>query len=206
MNYQTIIVPYRNRPQHLTAFLAHMRAYIPSISPTIPDINICIVEQSDVRLFNRARLLNIGALECPSAYYIMHDIDMLPIDCHYTPSMHAEIIQFAASKIQLKDYLGGVTMFSHPVFWKSGGYNNDYFHRAEDNEMMFNLKQLRIPVLNEFYQFKQLQHKRDPNEFNAALWDKAQQKRSKQNQLLCCAYNIIHKSVDGNVMYLKVDF
>lgn len=199
MNYRTIVVPYRDREDHLNKFLTHMRNHV-------PDIHICVVKQCNELRFNRGRLLNIGALECPSAFYIMHDVDMLPIDCKYEPSMHAEIIQFASSKIQLQDYLGGVTMFSHPVFWKSGGYHNNYFHRAEDNEMMFNLKRLRIPVLNEFYKFTQLPHKRCKQEFNASLWYKAQENRSQQNQLLCCEYKLVTKTVMGNITQLSVEF
>jgi hypothetical protein len=197
MAYQIIIVPYRDRQEHLDKFLSWMQKHLPNML-------ICIVEQSDLKPFNRAKLLNIGALECPSQYYIMHDVDMLPIDCMYKPSPYAEVMQFTASKIQLKDYLGGVTMFSHPVFYKAGGYNNEYFHRAEDNEMRFNLKRLRIPVLEEHHEFINLPHVRKSQEFVAALWHKAQQKRSQQDQLYSCVYKILAKNNYGNITHLKV--
>lgn len=198
MNLKTIIVPYRNRPGHLEEFMQHMQQ-------RMPHMPICIVEQrEDDKPFNRAKLLNIGAIEFPSMWYIMHDVDMLPLFDHYDASPFAEVIQFASSKIQLRDYLGGVTMFTHPILHKIGGYNNEYFHRAEDNEMMFNVKRLRIPVLNDFKPYKQLPHKRTTNEFDAALWDKAQEKRSEQNQLAHCAYKILNKDIIGNVTHLVV--
>lgn len=194
---QIIIVPYRGREHHLDTFLNYMDHHL-------PDMPICIVEQAGYKPFNRAKLLNIGAIQNPTTYYIMHDVDMLPIDCKYEPSPNAEVVQFAGSKIQLKDYLGGVTMFTHNVFYKVGGYNNDYFHRAEDNEMRFNLKRMRIPVLEEHYEFKQLPHKRNKQEFNAALWYKAQQERSHQDQLYSCVYTILSKDIAGRIVHLKV--
>lgn len=192
-----IIVPYRDRQSHLEQFINHMTWHLPNMP-------ICIVEQGDTKKFNRAKLLNIGALEYPTQYYIMHDVDMLPVDCMYEPSPNAEVLQLADSKIQLAGYLGGVTMFTHNVFYKVGGYNNDYFHRAEDNEMRFNLIRLRIPVLEEHYTFKQLPHKRLGQEFDAALWYKAQEKRSQQDQLYSCAYTILSKDISGNIVHLKV--
>lgn len=200
MHYQVIIIPYRDRQEHLRQFLHHMQNYNKECR-----IKICIVEQADDKPFNRGKLLNIGALQCPALHYIMHDVDMLPINCTYEPSPHAEVVQFASSKIQLNDYLGGVTMFTHNVFYKVGGYNNEYFHRAEDNEMHFNLKRMRIPVLNDFREFKQLPHKRNSNEFISALWYRAQEKRKVQDQLYTCAYTLLTKDIADGIVHLKVD-
>src|SRR6186713_2397234 len=115
--HQTIIVPYRDRPDHFSRFLHHM-------SITMPTMPILIVEQCNDKPFNRGRLLNIGALECGSADLIMHDIDMLPLFSSYDPTPYAAVVQFASSKIQLKDYLGGVTLFDSATFFEIGGYHN----------------------------------------------------------------------------------
>lgn len=182
-----IIVPYRDRPQHLEQFIPHMRAYL-------PNARIVIVEQADDEPFNRAKLLNIGFLEQPGdTHYVFHDIDMLPVDVDYTPN--SGVTQLAGSKIQLKDYLGGVTMFDHDTFKRVGGYHNDYFHRAEDNELRFNLHRLKIPVLELHGRFKELPHARKASEFIAALWYKAQQPRKVQDQLSCCKYEVMTKDV-----------
>ncbi len=125
----TIIVPYRNRPEHLAQFIPHMRAYL-------PDARVVVVEQVEGKPFCRSRLLNIGWLEAPDTHHIMHDIDMLPINVDYSPN--PGVTQLAGSKIQLHGYLGGVTMFDSDTFKRAGGYHNDYFHRAEDNECRFN--------------------------------------------------------------------
>lgn len=179
----TIIVPYRDRPQHLAQFIPHMRAYLPGAK-------IIIVEQADEKPFNRGKLLNIGFLESErDTHYVFHDIDMLPINVDYEPNVG--VTQLAGSNIQLRDYLGGVTMFDHDTFKRVGGYHNDYFHRAEDNELRFNLHRLKIPVLELHGRFKQLHHERKAPEFIAALWDKAQLPRDVQDQLKTCAYKVI---------------
>lgn len=197
---KTIIVPYRNRLSQLENFIEHTNA-------RMPHIPIAIIEQVGESKFNRGRLLNIGAIEFPSLYYIMHDVDMLPLFEHYDASPFAPVVQFAGSKIQLKDYLGGVTMFEHYPFIEAGGYHNDYFHRAEDNEMRFNLQRLGIPVLEMHSQYKMLDHPRGKQEFIAALWQKAQQKRTEQNQLARCEYIIkSREKINDLTTLLQVDF
>src|ERR1700752_2388244 len=181
-----IIVPYRDREQHLTEFLSHMQSGVHSQLP------ICIVEQTRQHPFNRAKLLNIGFLQNPGfTHYIFHDVDMLPYGVvNYMAKYTAPVVQLINSDIQLLGYLGGVTRFSAFTFKRAGGYHNDYFHRAEDNEMSFNLKRLDINVTNRFSKFTRLDHKRVGPEFDPALWHKAQLKRSVQNQLGCCEYGI----------------
>lgn len=198
---KTIIVPYRNRPQHLKKFVEHTNKHFPNAP-------IAIIEQLGDRPFNRGRLLNIGALEFPDAYLIMHDVDMLlHPDEWYDASPFAQVVQMAGSKIQLKDYLGGVTMFTGDIFHVAGGYHNDYFHRAEDNEMRFNLQHLGIPVLEAHKRFEVLDHPRNKQEFIAALWQRAQQKRSQQNQLASCVYSIEgREKINDLTTLIKVNF
>lgn len=175
----TTVVPYRNRREHLEQFLHHMQCW---------DVGkLVIVEQADEKPFNRGKLLNIGALEHPNKIYCFHDIDMLPIEVKYEAIMG--ITQLAKSELQLRDYLGGVTMFSHRAFAKLGGYHNDYFHRAEDNEMMFNIKRSYFKVAYSFGEFRTLPHPRTGPEFDKVLWRKAQLPRDK-NMLATCEYEI----------------
>ncbi len=55
-----IVVPYRNREQHLTIFLDNMHRFLQTQKL---DYKIFIVEQGGTGLFNRAALMNIGYLE-----------------------------------------------------------------------------------------------------------------------------------------------
>lgn len=192
----TIITPYRDRPDHFAQFLPHMRVYV-------PQAKIIIVEQVEGEPFNRGRLINIGFLETKPEYIIAHDIDMLPLG-RYRPG--TGVIQLAKSKIQPVGYLGGVTMFDSDTFRLVGGYHNDYFHRAEDNELAFNLKRLRIPVLNRFACYKTLPHPRIGPEFILELWERAQKPRVIQNQLSVCEYKVISDVQHNTHRHIIVNF
>lgn len=182
----SIIVPYRDREEHLKQFIPHLYKYIPS------GTFIAIVEQCDEKAFNRGKLLNIGAIECPSEFLCFHDVDMLPVKVNYNERIGVQ--QLATSEIQKQGYLGGVTMFDMQTFKRVGGYHNDYFHRAEDNEMMFHLKHLKIPVYYRTGTFVQLPHGRPGPEFIPELWEKAQLPRAK-NMLETCKYELISKEI-----------
>lgn len=191
----TIIIPYRNRPDHLAQFIPHMRAYL-------PDARIVVVEQVEWQDWNREKLFNVAVRECPDNFYVFHDIDMLPLEVDYAPNQG--VTQLAGSKIQLKGYLGGVTMFDHETYVKSGGYHNEYWGgRAGDNEMRFNLQRLKIPVLELHGTFEQLPHPRTGHEFIQHLWYKAQEPRRVQNQLGCCEYRVVERA-ENEYIHLKV--
>lgn len=189
-----IIVPYRNRPDHLTAFIKHMSAYLPGA-------DIVVVEQADNKPFNRAKLLNVGFLETNPDFFCAHDVDHLPLSLDYSPKIG--VTQLASSQIQLHGFLGGVTMFDNKTFRKVGGYDNDFFHRAEDNSLMFNLSRLGIPVINRFGVFDLQPHPRSGPEFIPALWAKARRLRMIQDQLSICQYQITDR-IETDYLHLKV--
>ena len=81
-----IIVPYRNREEHLKVFLKKMSQYL---SARKINYEIIIVHQDDAKLFNRGMLLNIGfkiAEELNCEYVVFHDIDMIPLIVDYSYS------------------------------------------------------------------------------------------------------------------------
>jgi hypothetical protein len=143
-----IIIPYRNRYEHLKEFTKHIIAYLND-----KDINykIIIVEQDDAKLFNRGMLLNIGytyAKKLRCDYLVFHDIDMLPIEVDYSYSEYP--IHLATDIIPDKDesqrelfeqYFGGVTMFPISDFEKINGYSNKYWGWGfEDDDLFFRCK------------------------------------------------------------------
>jgi hypothetical protein len=193
-----IIVPYRDREDHLAQFIPHMNKYI-------PDAKIVIMEQVDDKPFNRGKLINCGFLESDwPEWLVAHDVDMLPVNVDYSFDHNFSVVQLAKSKIQKSDYLGGVTLFFRGRFQQLMGYHNDYFHRAEDNELMFRIKSLLIPVSNRFGTFHQLPHPRTGPEFIPELWQKAQLPRIK-NMLATCEYEVVSKEVFDTHTHIKVN-
>lgn len=76
-----IVVPYRDRPDHLPIFLKNIH---PFLMKQQIEYGIFIVEQTADHAFNRAALLNVGFNEALKLHqwdcFIFHDVDLLPLD------------------------------------------------------------------------------------------------------------------------------
>ena len=72
----TVVIPYRNREEHLEYFLSNSADTI--IKNTGSEI--IIVEQSGNMLFNRGALINVGFIESKKDYIITHDVDLNPTE------------------------------------------------------------------------------------------------------------------------------
>ncbi|KAG0433018.1 hypothetical protein HPB47_020293 [Ixodes persulcatus] len=74
-----ILIPYRNREEHLRVFLYNMHQLLPRQQI---DYGIFVIEQEGNGKFNRAKLLNVGYLETRELYdcFILHDVDLIPED------------------------------------------------------------------------------------------------------------------------------
>ena len=124
-----IIVPYRNRPDHLRQFVKHYNA-------KLPDVTIVICEQGNDLPFNRGWLLNCGFdfyKNC-SSYFAFHDVDMLcnssNIQYAYSYPEQPRHIATACSQFRYKmpyaNYCGGVMLINKQDFIKCNGYSNQY--------------------------------------------------------------------------------
>ena len=143
-----IIVPYRNRFEHLKQFKQHIVTYL--------DINgydnyeIIIVEQDNAKLFNRGMLLNIGFKEAKKLkcdYVVFHDVDMLPVDVDYS---HSDTpIHLATNNIPFESYFGGITLFPSELFEKINGFSNLYWGWGfEDDDLRYRCIKNYIPFQN----------------------------------------------------------
>lgn len=76
-----IVIPYRDRPNHLPVFLKNIH---PFLMKQQIEYGIFIVEQISDGLFNRAALMNVGFVEALKLNdwdcFIFHDIDLIPMD------------------------------------------------------------------------------------------------------------------------------
>ncbi|KAH8039789.1 hypothetical protein HPB51_008721 [Rhipicephalus microplus] len=76
-----ILIPYRNRAQHLNIFIYNIHRVL---ARQQIDYGVFVIEQGDSKAFNRAKLLNIGYLESTALYdyqcFVFHDIDLVPVD------------------------------------------------------------------------------------------------------------------------------
>ncbi len=153
------VIPYRDRAEHLSVF-------VPAITPYLADGDfIIVVEQEVGKPFNRAKLLNIGAVEAfrsGATHVVTHDVDMIPVETDYTPIECGHLAGRAEQfgyKMPFTRYFGGVNMFSRKVFEKVNGYSNEYWGwGAEDCDMLIRCERMNVRVQRKKGMYKSLSH------------------------------------------------
>jgi|TARA_B100000287_G_C20661330_1_gene790226 hypothetical protein len=150
-----VIVPYRDREQHLRKFIPNITEYL---SKNNIDYSIIIVEQKDQRPFNRGKLLNIGfeLLQDECDYFTFHDVDMLPLDADYSyvdkPIHIATQLSSEDYELQFPSYFGGVTLFNKDDFKTINGYSNEYFGWGfEDDDLLYRCQVKGLPIDSAIY-------------------------------------------------------
>lgn len=140
-----IIVPYRNRYEHLQEFKKSIVDYLDLNS--YENYVIIIVEQDDAKLFNRGMLCNIGFLEAQKQncdYIVIHDVDMIPIEVDY--SFSEVPVHLATDNIPFDSYFGGITLFPSNLFSKINGFSNLYWGWGfEDDDLRYRCVKNNIP-------------------------------------------------------------
>lgn len=150
-----IIVPYRNRIEHLLKFKRQIIRYLDSNS--YKNYVVIIVEQDDAKLFNRGMLLNIGFKEAKKRgcdYVIFHDVDMLPENVDYSYSdkpLHLStdftFEEGEKPRTIFDEYFGGVTLFPVNLFEEIDGYSNKYWGWGyEDDDLRLRCSEKHIPL------------------------------------------------------------
>lgn len=139
-----IIVPYRDRKEHLDYFI---NEYYPKLKKLIPDVKIYIIEQDEGKLFNRGKLLNTGytlALKDEETkgnanpeYIITHDIDLIPnetiINKYYKMSGY-DVIRILNGHTRS---LGGIVKISTEAFAKINGFPNYIWGWGTEDRALF---------------------------------------------------------------------
>ncbi len=127
-----IVVPYRDRAEHLARFLPHMVTYFErdKLDRTI-DYSIHIVEQLGGLPFNRGALLNAGfrIARDEADYFCFHDVDYLPIwaDYSYVSRPTRLVWHGLDPKTPYHGFFGAVVAFNRFDFERINGYSNDYW-------------------------------------------------------------------------------
>ena len=134
-----IIIPYRDREEHLNYFLKHSA---PFIKENMNDVEILIVEQSNDKLFNRGKLLNIGVhyTNNEDTLFITHDVDVNPIalktiDLYNLNVDENEIIGIYTSECNT---LGGLIKFKGKTFNCINGFPNNFWGWGTEDKCLQN--------------------------------------------------------------------
>jgi hypothetical protein len=130
-----IIVPYRNRVNHLVKFLKH-----------ITNFDIYIIEQNNYDKFNRGLLLNIGYIIASRKKkydrYIFHDVDSYPdsVLLSLYKQYPERNIHFASNeyKYNYPTFMGGVLGMKGTDFEKINGFPNTFFGWGGEDDALYN--------------------------------------------------------------------
>lgn len=168
-----IIIPYRDRADHMNAMLPHTISFFrrnqnPRIEPFF-----CIVEQSDQVPFNRGALLNQGYLAVRDVVdcVCFHDVDYLPVWADYTePNLPTRIVWWGLHERPIgrgtkhavtaaRHGLGGVSMVKNKQFEAVNGYSNQFWGWGfEDTDLMDRFDNLGIALDYRDGTFQALNH------------------------------------------------
>lgn len=165
MERLSVVVPYRDRQEHLNQFIPHMEKLLKEDEI---DFKIFIIEQADDKLFNRAKLLNVGFNESKDFdYFAFHDVDMLPLDSDYSypegPTHIATQVEQFNWGLPYDGYFGGVTLFDKQSFIDINGYSNEYWGwGAEDDDVLHRCMVKEIETFRkDECKYRSLQHDRN---------------------------------------------
>lgn len=145
--YVCIIIPYRNRRQHLARFMKYIEG---------TNIDVYIINQNNSDKFNRGLLLNIGyyiASRSSNKYkrYIFHDVDSYPDEKlikYYSVELNKNI-HFASNnyKYSFPEFLGGVIGFTEKDFINTNGFPNTFFGWGGEDDALYNrCVSAKIPI------------------------------------------------------------
>jgi len=162
----SIVIPYRNREEHLKIFLKIIKRKI-----NVSNYDILIVEQDNQKPFNRAKLLNIGfdLKKDESDYFCFHDVDMMPEEADYSyveqPTHGLHAIKHLGYRLSIHSYYGGVNYFNKEDFIKINGYSNEFWGwGGEDNDLLSRVKSKGFPLHRRLSKYDNLLHERAPKD------------------------------------------
>lgn len=143
-----ILIPYRDRAEHLSVFLKLFPQRINLGRSKNPiDYEIFIIEQDNQKLFNRGMLLNIGFALTKDKfdYFCFHDVDMIPLSADYSYPYLPTHLAFNVSQFKetlntglpYRHYFGGVSLFNKSDLIKINGFSNGYWGwGSEDDDLL----------------------------------------------------------------------
>ena len=141
----TVVVPYRDREQHLAQLVP---ALMGALREQGVRRRIVIVEQESGQPFNRGRLLNIGMQFTADTtdYYCLHDVDAVPIVANYAcPSQPLRLVTKLISpqgegRQRTCHYFSGAVCVRKDQVFAANGFSNEYWGWGkEDDDFFFRL-------------------------------------------------------------------
>ncbi|NXS08824.1 B4GT1 galactosyltransferase, partial [Neodrepanis coruscans] len=140
-----IIIPFRNREEHLKYWLYYLH---PILQRQQLDYGVYVINQDGEEEFNRAKLLNIGFTEALKEYdydcFVFSDVDLIPMDDRNTYKCFSQPRHLSVSmdkfgfRLPYNQYFGGVSALSKEQFTKINGFPNNYWGWGGEDDDIYN--------------------------------------------------------------------
>ncbi|KAF7698372.1 beta-1,4-galactosyltransferase 1 isoform X2 [Silurus meridionalis] len=140
-----IIIPFRNRDEHLKYWLYYLH---PILQRQQLDYGIYIINQDGEETFNRAKLLNVGYAEALKEYdyecFVFSDVDLIPMDdrntykCFEQPRHLSVSMDKFGFRLPYNQYFGGVSSLSKEQYLKINGFPNNYWGWGGEDDDIYN--------------------------------------------------------------------
>ncbi|XP_033495296.2 beta-1,4-galactosyltransferase 1-like [Epinephelus lanceolatus] len=138
-----IIIPFRNRHEHLKHWLYYLH---PILIRQQSDYRVYVINQDGEEIFNKAKLMNAGFVEALKEYdfecFVFSDVDLIPMDdrnlyrCFDKPRHLAVAVDKFNFELPYSTIFGGVIALSKEHFLKVNGFSNTYWGwGGEDDDM-----------------------------------------------------------------------
>lgn len=129
-----IIIPFRNRHEHLGYWLYYLH---PILIRQQLDYTVFVINQDGEGIFNRAKLMNVGYVEARKTYdydcFVFSDVDLVPLDdrnlyrCFDRPRHLAVAMDKFNFGLPYNTYYGGVSSLSKAQYIKINGFSNTFW-------------------------------------------------------------------------------
>ncbi|XP_041824314.1 beta-1,4-galactosyltransferase 1-like [Melanotaenia boesemani] len=189
-----VIIPFRNRHEHLKHWLYYLH---PILKRQQLDYGVYVINQDGEGVFNRAKLMNVGYLEAlkENDYecFVFSDVDLVPMDdrnlykCFDNPRHLAVAMDKFNFHLPYNTYFGGVSSLSKPQFLKINGFPNTYWGWGGEDDDIYRRVIFRGMAISrpdsKIGKYKMIKHQRDlhnePNPENPDKLNKAESKMDK---------------------------
>ncbi|XP_034038155.1 beta-1,4-galactosyltransferase 1-like [Thalassophryne amazonica] len=211
-----IIIPFRNREQHLKYWLHYLH---PILQRQQLEYGVYVINQYGDGMFNKARLMNSGFMEVQKEYdyecFVFSDVDIIPMNdynihkCFSQPRHIAVLVDKFGFQLPYTWLVGGIIAMSKEQFQKINGFSNNYFGwGGEDDDLYKRIVGKGMSISrpsSEEGKCRMIQHNRDlqnqpnPNRFHYLARARQDMDKDGINSL---SYTVIN--VDRNELYTNI--
>uniref|UniRef100_UPI00358F1AAF beta-1,4-galactosyltransferase 5-like isoform X2 n=1 Tax=Myxine glutinosa TaxID=7769 RepID=UPI00358F1AAF len=140
-----ILIPFRNRHEHLPILLRHL---VPMLQRQHLQFAFYLIEQASDLPFNRAMLFNVGYLEALKDLawdcFVFHDVDHIPENdrnyygCGLMPRHFAHKLDKYMYILPYDEFFGGVSGLTTQQFKRINGFPNAFWGWGGEDDDLWN--------------------------------------------------------------------